>query len=440
MPMDSFPFLIAKTALLILAAALIAEYVIRRRTLHRESLQNACKQQQLSVFSQELKTLKKTLARKSEIAEAIPLIAKKMTERLTQDAFPAIAVRSAKDLFHARQAGFFAPVDDTHDFTLEVGVGFPPDWQGNIRIKSDEGILGMALEKKTVIARVDPLSSSGRRLSQQSLEELKVVPDFVAPVFGVSGIMGVLVIAGCPLPLEEERKYVSMLADLLSVALRNATLIDSGITRTWADHLTGVSNRLHFLQRFESEIRRAENYGQPLALFMFDIDEFKNINDSYGHSAGDQVIKKMAEIVRLNTRSSDLVGRYGGDEFMVLMSSSNKEQAQTYADNLREKIAGADIRIPEHLDPIHLTISGGLAVFPTNGLSTTELLHAADTALYEAKRMGRNKLILAQSMGLDGTVIGGQKPKRENPAPSDQGKVSASEADESSLKLFSNKG
>jgi diguanylate cyclase (GGDEF)-like protein len=440
--MESFPFLAAKVVLLILAVALVSEYVTQRRALHKESVQNKARQNQLMEFSHELKTLKKNLLRKTEIADMIPLIAKKLTltDKLSQDAFPAIAVRAAKDFFHANQAGFFVPIEGSPDYTLEVGVGFPQDWQGKIMVKSDDGILGMALQKKVVVSRLDPLSSSGRRLSQTSLENLNVIPDFVAPVFGISGLAGALVIAGSPLNLEEERKYVSMLTDLLSTAIKNATLVDSTITKTWADHLTGLSNRLHFMQRFESEIRRSENYGEPMALFMFDIDEFKNINDSYGHSAGDQVIKKLAEIIRLNTRSSDLVGRYGGDEFMVLMTSSNREQAQTYADNLREKISATDIRIPGYTDPIRLTISGGLAVYPSNGLSTTELLHAADTALYEAKRKGRNKMVVAQSLGLDGTIIPGHVPEEEKPIPSDLGGGSLREMDIPPPKKIVNKG
>jgi len=419
--MESFPFLAAKVILLLLAVALLAEYLSRRRALQGESAQNKARQQQLMEFSHELKTLKRNLLRKTEIAEMIPLIAKKLTftDKLSHDAFPPIAVRAAKDFFHAKQAGFFVPIEGSPDYTLEVGVGFPQDWQGKIMIKSDEGILGMALQKKLVISRLDSLSSSGRRLSQTSLENLNVVPDFVAPVFGISGITGALVIAGSPLNLEEERKYISMLADLLSTAIKHANLVDSTVTKTWVDHLTGLSNRLYFMQRFESEIRRAENYGEPMALFMFDIDEFKNINDSYGHAAGDQVIKKLAEISRLNTRSSDLVGRYGGDEFMVLMTSSNREQAQTYADKLREKISCTDIRIPGYPNPVRLTISGGLAVYPSNGLSTTELLNAADSALYDAKRKGRNKMVVAQSLGLDGAIIPGHGPEEEKPIPSD---------------------
>jgi diguanylate cyclase (GGDEF)-like protein len=408
--------LIAEAILILLLSMLIAESAYRRRKLRNDSEQNKRKQKQLLELSHELKSLKRNLARKCEIADQIPLIAQKLAEKLPQGSFPAIAVRFAKSFFHAKQVGFFVPLCYP-EYTLEVGVNFPADWQKKIRIKADEGILGMALQKKVVVARTDRFSSAGRRPSQSSLEQLGVVPDYVAPVFGASGIMGAIVIGGCPFPLDEERKYVSMLADLLSTALQNAMLIDSSLSSAWADHLTGVSNRLHFLQRLESEIRRTQNYCQPLALFMFDIDEFKKINDTYGHAAGDVVIKALADTIRRNTRSSDLVGRFGGDEFMVLMTSSTREQAQIYADHLREKIASAEIRIPGCEAPIRLTISGGLAVYPSNGQSASELLRAADEALYAAKRNGRNQTVLAQLLGLDGSVIAEPEEKREKPAP-----------------------
>jgi diguanylate cyclase (GGDEF)-like protein len=307
------------------------------------------------------------------------------------------------------------PVKDSNDYTLEVGVGFPPDWKGKIRLSSREGILGVALQKKLVVARVGSLSSSGPSSSRPCLEQLGVSPDFVAPVFGVIGIFGVLVIAGCPLSIEGERKYVSMLADLMSSSLQKDILIESGKNAVWVDHLTGAANRLYFLQRFESEIRRTENYKQALALFMFDIDEFKKINDTYGHVSGDIVIKKVVEIVRSNTRSSDLVGRYGGDEFTVLITSTTQEQAFTYAENLRNKINEAEIRIPGNDAIIRTTISGGLAVFPAHGMSTSELIIAADYALYESKRSGRNRTILAQTVGLGGALEHEQLEARGEP-------------------------
>lgn len=418
--MDSYPFIVAMATLLLLAVGLIIEYTIRREELSRDLEKNRQKQQQLATFSAELNTLRKELVRKSEIADQLPRITKKLTEKLPPDAYPAIAVRSIMKFFHAGEVGYFAPVEGSSDYTLVVGVGFPPDWPGKVRIQSDEGILGMALQKKMVVSMMDPHSSSGRRPSRRSLEDsMGVAPDFVAPVFGVSGILGALVVAGCPFPLEEERIYVSMLTDLLSMALQNATHLDPSKDGKWVDQLTGGANRLYFQQRFESEIRRTGNYRHALALFMFDIDEFKKINDTYGHQAGDVVIKKMAELVKKNTRSSDLVGRYGGDEFMVLITSTTEERAASYADKLREKIATTDIAIPGTKVPVRITVSGGLAMFPTHGQSTIELFRAADDAMYESKRQGRNRIVLATSVGLDGKIAKGTVADREAPVTTD---------------------
>ena len=428
--MYPFPSLITDAILLLLVSALVVEKFYRRRIFRKESEQNKHKKKQLPESSREWKAQMENLDRKGEIADRIPQIIKAITEKLPPSTLPAIVVRSAKEFFHARQVGFFVPVQNSNDYTLEVGVGFPPDWKGKIRLPSEGGILGVALQNKLVVARVDSLSFSGPSSPRSCFEQLGVSPDFVAPVFGIIGIFGVLVIAGCPFSIEGERKYVSMLADLMSSSLQKDILIESGKNSVWVDHLTGVANRLYFLQRFESEIRRTENYKHALALFMFDIDEFKKINDTYGHVSGDIAIKKVAEIVRSNTRSSDLVGRYGGDEFTVLITSTTQEQAFTYADNLRKKINDAEIQIPGHATPIRITISGGLAVFPTHGMSTGELIIAADYALYDAKRKGRNRTVLAQTVGLGGALEHDQLEGRGEPISGIQEKDAANEASE----------
>jgi len=162
--MNLNPFIIAKATLLFLTAVLIVEYMIRRRKLSRDFAQNRQKQQQLAAYSAELKNLKTELSRKSEIAEKLPQITKRLTEKLPSEAYPAIAVRSIKDFFHAKKVGYFAPVEGSSDYTLVVGTGFPPDWLGKVRIHRTEGILGMALQNKVVVSRMDPHSSSGRSL------------------------------------------------------------------------------------------------------------------------------------------------------------------------------------------------------------------------------------------------------------------------------------
>jgi diguanylate cyclase (GGDEF)-like protein len=412
--MDSYPFMIAEATLLFLAVVLMIEQAIRRREVGRQSEQNRRKEHQLAKYSAELDVLNKTLSRKGEIADQFPRITKKMTEKFPSEAFPAIAVRSAKDFFHAGEVGYFAPAEGSSDYTLVIGVGFPQDWVGKVRIHADEGILGMALQKKMVVTITERHSSSGRRSSRPSLEDMGVSPDFVAPIIGVSGVVGALVIAGTPFPPEEERINVSMMADLLSLALQNATHMDPSQDGKWVDQLTGMSNRIHFLRRFESEIRRTENYRQDLALFMFDIDDFKKVNDTHGHYAGDVVIKRMAEIVRKNTRGYDLVGRYGGDEFMVLITATTEGQAISFAEHLREKISTTDIAIPGIEVPVRITISGGLAMFPTHGQSTTELFRSADAALYESKRRGRNRILVATSVGLDGGSATGTGSNQES--------------------------
>jgi diguanylate cyclase (GGDEF)-like protein len=426
--MDSYPFLIAEATLLLLTVVLMIEYAIRRRQVGRDLVKTRQKQQQLAAFASELKNLKRKLARKSEIVDQFPRITKKLTENFPSDAYPAIAVRSAKEFFRAGKSGYFVPVEGSSDYTLAVGAGFPQEWAGKVRIHSDEGILGAALQKRMVVSKIDPLSSSGRRSSRLSLEELGVSPDFVAPIGGISGLVGALVVEGCPFPLEEERINMTMLADLLSMALQNATLLDPGRDGKWVDPLTGVSNRIHFLQRLEQEIRRTGNYRQTMALFMFDIDEFKIINDTYGHFAGDVVIRSMAEIVRKNTRGYDLVGRYGGDEFMVLITSTTGEQAASFAEHLREMISTTDIAIPGTDVPVRITISGGLAIFPTHGQSTTELFQAADAALYESKRQGRNRTLVATSVGLDGGIAKGADAGRDIPASTERPTVNGPHA------------
>jgi diguanylate cyclase (GGDEF)-like protein len=427
--MDSYPLIVALATLLFLAVALLIEYMIRRREVSWDLVKNRQKQQQLATLSAELSTLKKESVRKNEIGDQLPRITKKMTERLPSDAYPAIAVRSLKEFFHARQVGYFAPIEGASDYTLVVGAGFPPDWLGKIRIAPDDGILGMALQKKMVVSKMDPHSSSGRRPSRPSLEDfMDLSPDFVAPVFGVPGTVGALVIAGCPFPLEEERINMSMLSDLLSMALQNATHLDLSKDGKWVDQFTGVANRLYFQQRFESEIRRTENYRQALALLMLDIDEFKIINDTHGHYAGDVVIKKMAEIVKKNTRRSDLVGRYGGDEFMLLITSTTEDQAVSFAEHLREKISTTDIAIPGTEVRVRITISGGLAIFPAHGQSTAELFRAADDAMYASKRQGKNQVLLATSVGLDGGIAKGADADRETPVTTDNSVDTGSDA------------
>ena len=417
--MDSYAFIAAKATLVFLAAVLIVEYVIRRRNLSRESEQNRQKQQQLAAYHSDLKNLKAELARKSEIAEKLPQITKKLTEKLPADAYPAIAVRSIMDFFHAKKVGYFAPVEGSSDYSLVIGTGFPPDWIDKVRIHSQRGDPGHGAPEQgrriedgpALLFRPEILPLFPRRHGRGARFRRARVRD-LRHRRSARG-------RGLPLP---PRRGENLRFDVRGSVVhhapeRRAPRFEP--ERQWVDHLTGMANRLYFQQRFESEIRRTGNYRQALALFMFDIDEFKRINDTHGHHAGDVVIKKLAEIVKKNTRGGDLVGRYGGDEFIVLITSTTEKQAISFAEKLREMISATDIAIPGTEVPVRITVSGGLAMFPTHGQSTTELFRAADDALFESKRQGRNRILIAASVGLDGGIAKGTDADREPPESTD---------------------
>jgi diguanylate cyclase (GGDEF)-like protein len=338
--------------------------------------------------------IQEDISRKTEIIEKIPMIVRTLSANLPTHAVPRIIVRAAKDLFHASKAGYFTRAEGSNEFVLLDRSGYPPDLMIKVKLHAEEIILGMAIQKREIISKDDLLVYPGDDPEGSSLATHGIDIDIVVPIYMNSQNMGVLVLGGCGVDIASERKYVAMLADLASLALQNAMKKEL-LEYASLDDLTGLYNRRYFTQWFETEMRRAKNYLLPLSLFMFDIDHFKAVNDTHGHVAGDLVLKKLGHVIRHHTRSSDLVARYGGEEFVVIMTSSSKEQALIYANNLRENIAVTKISIPGVEYPIGVTISGGVASFPIDGDSTSDLIHAADHALYGAKRKRRNEVVLA---------------------------------------------
>ena len=156
------------------------------------------------------------------------------------------------------------------------------------------------------------------------------------------------------------------------------------------DPVTHLLNRRGLVGRLSAELDRVRRYNAPLGLLLIDLDRFKSVNDTYGHLAGDNVLTEMGNLLKHATRSVDIVGRYGGEEFVVVLPETNAGGAFTFAERIREKIANHKFTFGEGITS-HLTASIGVANFPSTGIhSPEELLHAADVALYKAKESGRN--------------------------------------------------
>lgn len=163
------------------------------------------------------------------------------------------------------------------------------------------------------------------------------------------------------------------------------------------DSKTGLANYRVFVKRLHEEWVRAERYGQALSLVMLDLDDFKRVNDSLGHQAGDRALREFAMLVSGGARATDLPARYGGEEFAVLLPHTEGERAERVADRIRAAVADFSFLEPDH--PIKITVSAGVATFPGNAAiaSAEHLVSAADRALYAAKKAGKNRVVVAST-------------------------------------------
>lgn len=191
-----------------------------------------------------------------------------------------------------------------------------------------------------------------------------------------------------------ELSFKTTFAGQVGLSIANIRLREALRTQSVRDALTGLYNRRHLEEMLHREIRRAGRAGQSLGVLMLDLDYFKRFNDTYGHGAGDAVLRHAASFLLKNVRAEDFVFRFGGEEFVVILPTAELKGSQTRAECLREKIKELTVLYQERSLGM-VTISVGVAVFPKNGTSPQELIAAADAALYEAKRGGRDRVSLA---------------------------------------------
>jgi len=187
------------------------------------------------------------------------------------------------------------------------------------------------------------------------------------------------------------RLIIMAIASVLSLALvsRSQKLLQLA-TR---DPLTGLFSRAYVDDRFAVELSRAQRYGTALSIAVIDADRFKSLNDEHGHLAGDLALKRIGGLIRDSFRQSDTSGRYGGEEFVVVLPQTDMEAAYLKIEKLRELVAGTPLAVGGDGEDIHITISAGLASFPDDARDVTELFAVADERMFQAKEAGRNRVI-----------------------------------------------
>jgi diguanylate cyclase (GGDEF)-like protein/PAS domain S-box-containing protein len=215
------------------------------------------------------------------------------------------------------------------------------------------------------------------------------------PMMANGEMLGILHLESESVLDEATRRRALLVSEHLAMALSNLRLAETLRHQSTRDPLTGLFNRRYTEETLERELKRAERSHEPVSVLMIDVDHFKRFNDTFGHDAGDHVLKELASVLNRRTRGSDVVSRMGGEELLVVLPGASQEVAARKADEIRAAI--------ERLELLHMgkglgavTVSIGVSACPPHGASPTELLKIADQALYQAKRDGRNRVVVAE--------------------------------------------
>ena len=277
---------------------------------------------------------------------------------------------------------------------LEFGAALQSDGSTqSIAMPRKDGVTHTAARQGQVIIvenmRSDPLYRTAPREWEGSIISIPLkVNDHVVGVMNLSrSTTGGFT--------EAEQRLLGMLAGQAAVAIANATLHQMISRKAYSDTVTGLPNRRALDERLDREITNARRTEKPFGLVMMDLDGFKHVNDTYGHSIGDQVLRVFFNYMGQGLRSTDFLCRYGGDELTLIMSQTNLPSALLVTDKITEKVKRFFFTAPDG-NKIRLGVSGGVAIYPAHGRSAPEMLRAADEALYRAKRHQRGTFVVAR--------------------------------------------
>jgi diguanylate cyclase (GGDEF)-like protein len=233
--------------------------------------------------------------------------------------------------------------------------------------------------------------------SESRLKNLNLAPQIRGltsiPLLIQDSVIGLVVVFsfGEGPPLDgRDFSNLRILVSQVAIGVEKATLYDKVQRLSITDGLTGLFVHRHFQARLDEEMKRAERYKEPLSLLMLDIDFFKKFNDSYGHLAGDAVLKRVASLVGEHIESADIASRYGGEEFSVILPKQDKAVAAVKAEKIRLAVEQDLLRYEGK--ELKVTVSMGLAAFPGDAMTKKGLIDKADQALYRAKHEGRNRV------------------------------------------------
>ncbi|MBG0787144.1 MAG: diguanylate cyclase [Anaerolineaceae bacterium] len=301
-------------------------------------------------------------------------------------------LQRATDLLHATggELGLVNKTNHTIQILVNHNMG-PTDYIGET-ISMNEGLMGYVAQTQQIEMLEDYKNWDGQ---MDSYQESPIHAAIAAPLMIGKRFLGVIGIMNSDRTrkfTENEKDLMSMFAQQAAIAVENAQLFEERKHQARVDMGTGIYNRRGLSELGCREIDRSLRFNRPLGVIFLDIDHFKTVNDTYGHAVGDQVLKELAQRLKSNLRSIDILSRYGGEEFVILLPETNAEGALDVAERLRKTVEVTPFS-PNDLS-LWITISQGVTIMNKDNCSLKELIHQADEAVYQSKDAGRNLVTL----------------------------------------------
>jgi diguanylate cyclase (GGDEF)-like protein len=325
--------------------------------------------------------------------EAINAIAKQMTAVLDLNELLSKVCLLIQEAFQVSHVSVL--VKDDEELVLRASHGkLTPRVPDSGRLPLDSASWGRALESGKTVTENDT------RFSQSTLH-VQTASRMCIPLISFGQTLGVLVLSSDRTQAfnPSDVQPLESVADICATAIQNSHYVERVKQLAYLDGLTGIFNRRFFELRIAEEIERARRFGNGLGVIMIDIDQFKRLNDEFGHLLGDEVLRQVSSLLHRQLRKIDVVCRYGGEEFAILLPETSCQYSLTVAEKLRRMVEAW--QFPGVPRPV--TISAGTANYPEHGISRDELVSAADAGLYAAKQNGRNRVCLAPGGERDST-------------------------------------
>lgn len=374
--------------------SLESEFIERLTAQGVRALRNA-------VWYRQLESSRIALARQVSKLETLYDVGRALSAIDDRDHLLKDILRYAAEIVHAQKGSIMLLEEASNELVVSVVYGIDADTEEKIlrglyqtkRFKIGEGIAGQVAQSRRPVVLNNPTTSKMFVHTATS----NVTSILCVPLVVHDDLQGVLNITNKELGqpfTNDDLQIILQVADQAAMALYNAHLYELAVT----DGLTKVFIRRHFFSKFAEELKRATRTHADLSLLMIDIDFFKKVNDTYGHQCGDYVLAELAAVLRAQLRDLDIIGRYGGEEFAILLVESNAVGALIAATRiqsaLEEHIFQWQPEGQEEKIELRISVSIGVASYPDHASDQRELLQRADEALYYSKRQGRNRTSL----------------------------------------------